>query len=239
MMPDKRFTILVPIYDEEDNIERLSETLNAYLSIAKVPSQVLFINDGSKDKSLALIKKACAEHADLHFISLAKNKGLSGAIKAGIQHTQTELIGYIDADLQTHPDDFNLLLEYADEFELVTGIRTGRKDSAVKNLSSKFANGYRKLFTKDGAIDTGCPLKVIHTKNAKDLPMFKGMHRFIPALIQMQEGKVKQIPVRHFPRIAGEAKYHLWNRLLGPFLDCWIFLWMKKRYINYKIEEQG
>ena len=79
-MPNKRFTILVPIYDEEDNIERLSETLNAYLSIAKVPSQVLFVNDGSKDNSLSLVKNACAKYEDLHFISLAKNKGLSGAI---------------------------------------------------------------------------------------------------------------------------------------------------------------
>ncbi|MEL6986443.1 MAG: glycosyltransferase family 2 protein [Bacteroidota bacterium] len=238
-MSEAKFTILVPIYDEADNMERLSKTLYEYIQKASLPTKVLFINDGSKDDSLSLIKKACHSYDGLHFISLAENRGLSGAIKAGIQFTETQFVGYIDADLQTHPDDFELLIPHINDFELVTGIRTGRKDSFVKNFSSKFANGYRKLFTKDGITDTGCPLKIMHTINAKEIPMFKGMHRFIPALIQIQNGKVKQIPVRHFPRIAGEAKYHLWNRLVGPFFDCWIFLWMKKRFINYQIAEKG
>jgi dolichol-phosphate mannosyltransferase len=89
--------------------------------------------------------------------------------------------------------------------------------------------------TGDGISDTGCPLKVLHTTYAKRLPMFKGMHRFLPALILLQNGKVEQIPVRHYPRIAGKSKYHLWNRLTGPFIDCFVYRWMKKRYINYQI----
>lgn len=238
-MKDYKLSILVPVYNEEENIDRLSQSLYDYLQVAAIPSKVLFVNDGSSDRSLELIKEACAKMEGLHFISLEKNKGLSGAIKAGIQFVDTEWVGYIDADLQTHPEDFNLLIPHIEEFELVTGIRTGRKDSTVKKWSSKFANGYRKLFTKDGIIDTGCPLKIIRSENAKNIPLFKGMHRFMPALIQIQNGKVKQIPVRHFPRIAGTAKYGLWNRIIGPFFDCWIFLWMKKRYINYKIEEKG
>jgi hypothetical protein len=92
------------------------------------------------------------------------------------------------------------------------------------------------MMTNDNAVDTGCPLKVIKTEYAKRIPFFTGMHRFLPALIMLQDGGTyKQIPVRHFPRIAGESKYHLWNRLVGPLKDCFAFRWMKKRYINYTV----
>ncbi len=122
---------------------------------------------------------------------------------------------------------------------MVMGIRTGRKDSLGKKLSSKIANSFRRMMTNDGIEDTGCPLKIIHTEYAKRIPMFTGMHRFLPALLQLQHGRVKQVPVRHFERTAGQSKFHLWNRLVSPFMDCFAFRWMKKRYINYTIEKEG
>jgi hypothetical protein len=140
---------------------------------------------------------------------------------------------------QTAPEDFNLLLEHIGEYDLVTGVRANRKDSFVKNMSSKIANGIRRAFTHDGMDDTGCPLKVIKTEYAKRIPMFKGLHRFLPAMILLQNGKIIQIPVQHFPRIAGQAKFGLWNRLLGPLSDCFAYLWMKRKYINYDVSKQG
>ena len=95
------------------------------------------------------------------------------------------------------------------------------------------------MMTHDGAKDTGCPLKVMWTDYAKRIPFFTGMHRFLPALIQLQEGRMMQIPVRHFPRTEGVSKYHLWNRLVGPFKDCFAYRWMRKRYINYQIGESN
>lgn len=95
------------------------------------------------------------------------------------------------------------------------------------------------MMTNDGVSDTGCPLKVMHTDLAKRIPLFNGMHRFFPALIMLQNQEVKQIPVRHYPRFAGESKYHLWNRLTGPFIDCFAYRWMKKRYINYSVNENN
>jgi len=90
--------------------------------------------------------------------------------------------------------------------------------------------------TKDGIEDTGCPLKILRTDYAKRIPLFTGMHRFLPALIMLQPGgTVKQVPVRHFPRVAGKSKYNLANRMVGPFIDCFAYRWMKKRYINYSI----
>lgn len=156
-----------------------------------------------------------------------------------VTNTLSDYVGYMDADLQTDPEDFNLLLKDIANYEMVTGIRANRKDSFFKNLQSKIANGYRRMMTNDGVADTGCPLKVMHTDAAKKMPLFNGMHRFMPALILLQNGKVKQIPVRHYPRMAGKSKYHLWNRLTGPFIDCFAYRWMKGRYINYAVDDSN
>ncbi len=234
-----KFTIVVPIYNEEDNMERLEATLAAYLPSAAVPACVLFVNDGSTDSSLEKIKDVCSRHPDFYYISLARNGGLSAAMKAGIDYACSPYVGYMDADMQTTPEDFNLLLKDIADYELVMGIRANRKDTGFKKLQSKIANGFRRMMTHDGVQDTGCPLKVMHTDYACRIPMFTGMHRFLPALILLQEGRVKQVPVRHFPRTAGVSKYHLWNRLVSPFMDCFAYRWMKKRYINYSIADNN
>jgi glycosyltransferase involved in cell wall biosynthesis len=233
------FTIIVPVYNEEDNLNRVEKELLAYTTIATKKTAILFVNDGSLDTSLAMIEAICDRNEAFGYISFKNNKGLSAAIKAGFDHVSTELVGYIDSDLQSSPEDFNKLLEHADTYELVTGVRANRKDSFVKNMSSTIANSIRRGFTNDGMDDTGCPLKVLKTQYAKRIPMFKGLHRFLPAMILLQEGKVIQIPVRHFPRVAGIAKFGVWNRLLGPLLDCFAYLWMKKKYINYTIASKG
>jgi len=224
------------VYNEEDNILRLEHELSTFLEKAPISTCILFINDCSSDGSLPLIQEACSRKSDFFYLSFLQNRGLSAAIKAGIDAAGSTYVGYIDADLQTSPDDFALLIPYIEEYELVMGIRTGRKDSFVKNMSSKIANSFRRAMTDDGVQDTGCPLKIIRTDFAKRIPLFNGMHRFLPALIQLQNGKVKELPVRHFERVAGKSKYHLFNRLIGPFKDCFAFRWMKKRYINYDIE---
>ena len=234
-----KLTIVVPVYNEEGNLERVETELLNYLKIASVPTCILFINDGSNDKSQALIESICARNEAFEYLLFKENLGLSSALKAGFDHVDSELVGYIDSDLQTAPEDFNTLLEYIDTHELVTGVRAIRKDSFVKNMSSKIANGIRRTFTHDGMQDTGCPLKVIKTDYAKRIPMFRGLHRFLPAMIMLQNGRVTQITVQHFPRIAGTGKFGLWNRLLGPLIDCFAYLWMKKKYINYEVEKSS
>ncbi len=234
---DYHFTILVPFYNEQENIQNLREKLAEFIEQSPVPACVMFINDGSKDNGLQLVEKVCREEKDFYYISLAVNTGLSGALKAGFDNCYSTLTGYIDADLQTSPMDFNLLLPYTEEYPLVTGIRANRKDSFFKKIQSRIANGFRRRMTGDDAVDTGCPLKIIRTVYAKKIPMFKGMHRFFPALIMLQYGgKVMQVPVRHFPRTAGVSKFNLGNRLISPFKDCFAYRWMKKRYINYIID---
>lgn len=238
-MTDLALTIIVPIYNEEESIEQFTVEMDKYLAETPVQSSVLFVNDGSTDNSQKLILEICKEKANYNYLELAKNCGLSTAVKAGIDACETNLVGYIDSDIQTTPLDFLKYFEFFPEYDLVNGIRANRKDTVVKKLSSKIANGFRKAMINDGIHDTGCPLKIIKTEYAKRIPFFDGMHRFIPALVQLQGGKVKQIPIRHFERYAGTAKYHLWNRMKKPFFDTFAFRWMRSRYINYDIKSNG
>lgn len=232
-------TVIVPVFNEEGNIERLHGELKKFLEVSLKKTKVLFVDDGSRDNSLEKIKEICKNSDSFSYCSFDRNYGLSAALKAGFDNSDTPLTGYIDADLQTSPFDFNILLEHIDEFDLVQGVRQDRQDSFVKNASSLIANNIRRLFTHDGMDDTGCPLKIIRTDFAKRIPMFNGLHRFIPAMVLLQKGRILQVPVRHFPRTAGKSNYNLWNRLLGPLMDCFAYLWMKKKYINYKVAESG
>lgn len=235
-----QFTIIVPVFNEEDNISHLEKAFADYLPKASRKACVLFINDGSRDGSLDALKRICETNEAFFYISFVKNCGLSAAIKAGFDYVDSPLVGYMDADLQTTPEDFNLLLKDIDSYSAVIGIRSRRNDSLGKRLQSKIANSFRRAMTHDGATDTGCPLKVFHSDAAKRIPMFKGMHRFFPALILLQDGgSYKEVPVRHFPRTAGVSKFSLWNRLLGPLNDCFAYRWMKPRYINYKVGENN
>ena len=230
-------TIVVPVFNEEESLPRLGDALSTYLAHTVVTCDVLFVNDGSSDGSLALLRKMCEQNKDFHFLSFVENRGLSAAIKAGFDHVEREWTAYMDADLQTTPMDFDLLWSERAPYDLVTGIRARRQDGIIKKFSSTFANNFRRFFTNDGISDTGCPLKIIKTDVAQKIPMFKGLHRFLPAMVLLQDGKIHQVEVRHFPREEGTSKFNVANRLLGPLADCFAYLWMKKKYINYEIGE--
>ncbi len=235
---NSKLTIIVPVFNEEESLPSFFSEMDKFIRVTPVTSQVLFVNDGSTDGSETILKKRCTSSDHYGYLTLDRNYGLSTAIKAGIDECKTSLIGYIDADLQTKPEDFLAYFEYFPQYDMVNGIRQKRKDSMVKRFSSKFANTYRRLMINDGIQDSCCPLKILKTSYAKKMPLFTGMHRFIPALIKLQNGTVKELPISHYPRYAGTSKYHLWNRLIGPFFDTFAFRWMRSRYISYKIAGQ-
>jgi len=236
---EESLTILIPVYNEESCIEPLAIEMNLFLSKVDIPTDVLFVNDGSIDNSGELIERVCEEDTRFRFISLKKNAGLSTALKAGIDTCTSTYIGYIDADLQTTSLDFLELLKYIKDYDLVLGYRKDRKDTIVKKASSFIANSFRQWLLGDTIIDIGCPLKLMRADIAKKLPFFKGMHRFIPNMVTLLLGSVKQIPVKHFPRYAGTPKYNLSNRLIGPFTDAIAFRWMQRRIIHYEIEKRS
>ncbi|QZT35728.1 glycosyltransferase [Halosquirtibacter xylanolyticus] len=229
-------TVIIPVYNEEESLPRVFNEVTQFINYPDKRVEILFVNDGSTDNSQEIIKEICTQSSPFHFIELQNNSGLSAALKAGIDFCSSPFIGYIDADLQTSPMEFMELMRYCESYEMVTGIRQNRKDSSTKVISSRVANTMRKWITNDGVSDTGCPLKILQRQTAKRIPFFKGMHRFLAALVLLQKGRVKEVPVTHYERIEGEAKYHFWNRLLGPFTDLIAFAWIKRRYINYKIK---
>jgi dolichol-phosphate mannosyltransferase len=238
IMPDSyKLTIVVPVYNEEDSLPKFKMEMDKYLKVTPVESKVLFINDGSEDSSLELIKKICCENDHYTYVALNKNYGVSTVFKTGIDSCDTPYFGYIDADLQTTPLDFLIYFEFLDKYQMINGIRDKRNDSLIKILSSKVANMFRRIMIKDGIKDTCCPLKIIDSRIAKELPFFNGMHRFVPALVQLKGGTVKQVKVSHYKRLAGKSKFNLFNRLAGPFLDTLIFIWMRKNNIFYQIAE--
>jgi len=235
----KFLVIVVPLYDEAESLPRLNTEMNKFLEQCSLDAGVLFVNDGSTDRSQAIIEDICRKDNRYHFIQLHQNSGLSAALKAGFDYCKSSWIGYIDADLQTAPMDFLELLKFTPEYDLVTGIRADRRDGFVKRMSSLIANSIRRMLIHDGITDTGCPLKIGRADFIKRLPFFHGMHRFIPALVMLLGGRVKEIKVRHFPRLEGKAKYHLGNRLVGPLMDTLAFRWMQNHFIRYKVAKQS
>ncbi|APG59491.1 glycosyltransferase [Christiangramia salexigens] len=233
------FTIIVPVYNEQDCLPHLFDELKAYLGKASVTTKVLFVDDGSSDRSPQLIKEFCLKTDHFNYLLFERNFGKGAALKAAFDHIDTPLLGYLDADLQTYPIDFEKLLPFAGKFDLVTGWRKQRKDTPVKRISSLIGNGVRNFFTKDHMHDTGCPLKIIKTNYAQNIPMFKGLQRFLPAMVLLQDGKIKEVEIPHYPRLAGESKYNFRNRFMGPLLDCFAYVWMKKSYISYKVSEKN
>lgn len=233
---DYEFTIVVPLYNEVENIGELEHRLGTFVSSCSLRTCVLFVNDGSTDGSLEKLADVCRRNPQFSYISFDRNYGLTAALKAGIDNTFSKYVGYIDADLQTDPEDFELLLRHIGEYSMVTGVRADRQDSFFKKMQSKIANSFRRMMTGDGAKDTGCPLKVLHTDVARKLPLFNGMHRFLPALVLLQKGaRYMEVPVHHHPRTAGRSKFGLGNRFWGPLADCFAYRWMRRRYIEYSI----
>ena len=232
-------TIIVPVFNEQENLPRVEQELSGFIKSVPLKTSVIFVNDGSSDKSPELIENICSSNNSFSFIHLKKNQGLSTALKAGIDQVNSRLTGYLDADLQTSPKDFMKLLPFTDSYDLVTGIRIRRKDTLVKKISSSIANSIRRSVTHDGISDTGCPLKIIRTDILKQVPFFNGMHRFLPALVLMVGGTVKEVPVTHYSRLSGKSKYHLFNRLWGPLADLLAFSWMRHNYIRYEIVKKG
>lgn len=234
-----QLTIAIPVFNEEGNLLALEEALAAYLPKCLMKACVLLVNDCSTDGSLEMIKAICGRHSDFFYICHTRRLGCSGAMKTAIDSIESEYMAYTDADLQTVPVEFNLMLPYASEYPLVAGVRSSREDGWRKRLQSRIGNGFRRMMTGDGARDSVCPMKVIRMDYARRLPMFNGMHRFLPALVMLQEGGCyKEVMVTHRSRTAGKSKFNMWNRLRG-FTDCFIYRWMRRNWVDYKRGENN
>ena len=223
-------SVVVPLFNEEENVLSLqSELMNA---LSGVDYEIIFVDDGSIDGTLGQIKAG----PRVRVIHFEKNAGQSAALFAGLQTARGATAVLIDGDLQNDPADIlRLLVEIERGADLVCGYRAQRKDTFMKRLTSWIANFVRSRFTKDGVRDTGCTLKAMKRECVRALVPFKGMHRFIPALIKGAGYRLVEIPVNHRPRKFGQSKYGLGNRAFRATIDMFGVRWLLARQLSYKI----
>ncbi len=226
-------SVIVPLFNEEENMSILQSELRA--ALAGTDHEIIFVDDGSIDRTAERIEQA----ANIRVIRFAKNAGQSAAIYAGLQAADGAVAILIDGDLQNDPADIpRLLAEISRGADLVCGYRAQRKDTFVKRVTSRIANAVRSRFTKDGVRDTGCTLKAMRRECVSALVPFKGMHRFIPALIKAAGYRLVEIPVTHRPRRFGQSKYGLGNRALSATIDMFGVRWLLSRRLNYKVRNR-
>ena len=223
-------SVIVPLFNEEENMSILQSELKA--ALAGIDHEMIFVDDGSIDRTLERIESA----PNVRVIRFEKNTGQSAAIYAGLQAAHGAITVLIDGDLQNDPTDIPRLLAEIDRgADLVCGYRARRKDTLLKRLTSRIANFVRSRFTKDYVRDTGCTLKAMRRDCVSALLPFKGMHRFIPALVKGAGYRLVEIPVNHRPRRFGQSKYGLGNRALRATIDMFGVRWLLSRRFNYKI----
>jgi dolichol-phosphate mannosyltransferase len=227
-------SVVVPLYNEEQSVAMLQRELAD--ALAGLDYEIIFVDDGSQDETVARI----AADPRTRVLRFEKNAGQSAAIFAGLQAIRSEVAVLIDGDLQNDPADIpRLLAEISRGADLVCGYRAQRKDTLLKRITSRVANFVRSRFTRDGVRDTGCTLKAMRRDCIGALVPFKGMHRFIPALVKGAGYRLVEVPVNHRSRRFGQSKYGLGNRALRATIDMFGVRWLLSRRLNYQLRDDS
>ncbi|MDO8140327.1 MAG: glycosyltransferase family 2 protein [Candidatus Brocadiales bacterium] len=234
MNPD--ISIIIPLYNEVVNIEPLGHSIIKAMQGRNY--EVVFVDDGSTDGSPKKLDEWCAQHTNFHTLHFKKNAGQTAAMDAGFKHAAGKFVVSMDADLQNDPADIPKLLEKLNTYDMVCGWRQKRNDPWIKRISSKVANCIRNKLSREDIRDTGCSLKAYRRECLGHIKLYNGMHRFLPTLFKMEGFTVTEIVVNHYPRKFGKSKYGISNRAFRAFADLLVVRWMKKRKLNYEVENE-
>ena len=227
-------SVVIPVYNEAENVRPLGERLKSALRDWPGELEILFVDDGSTDQTLELLKRAQESDPRIRIAHFRRNLGQTAAMAAGFRLARGRAVVTLDGDLQNDPAEIPRLAEMLKDWDAVCGIRVRRQDSWWKRLSSRIGNGFRNWVTGDDIVDTGCTLKAYRRECLERLELYQGMHRFLPTLLKMRGYRVIQVPVSHHPRRGGKTKYGTWGRLKKGFVDVWAVRWMKKNRIDYE-----
>jgi glycosyltransferase involved in cell wall biosynthesis len=230
-------SVVVPVYDEADNIEPLHRELDAALAGVEGAVEFIYVDDGSRDGSDERLLELAKRDQRVRVIRFDGNRGQSAALDAGFRAVEGEITVMLDADLQNDPADIPRLLEALDRADVVNGVRIERQDSWIRKISSWIANGFRNWVTRESVTDVGCALRVIRSSYLREVKLYRGMHRFLPTLLRMEGATVVEVPVSHRPRRHGVSKYGISNRLFVGIVDVFAVRWMQKRALRYRIKE--
>jgi dolichol-phosphate mannosyltransferase len=227
-------SVVVPVKNEEDNVEPLVREIVAALT-GKAEFEIVYVDDGSTDSTAAVLGRLRGELPNLKVIRHRTSCGQSQAVTSGVRAASYEWIATLDGDGQNDPADIPALIAaLADprqpaNLQLLAGWRNKRKDTWIRKLSSKVANGVRSTLLKDNTPDTGCGLKLFSRETFLALPNFDHMHRFLPALVLRNGGAVISVTVNHRPRERGDSKYGIHNRLWVGIVDLFGVAWLQRR----------
>lgn len=228
---------VIPVFNEEGNLVRLLSELQDVTQKIEHSYEVLFVDDGSSDGSLEVIKSLAQKNPEVKYLAFARNCGQSAALYAGFQAAKGEIIVTMDADLQNDPADIPALLAYYGRFDMVNGWRFNRRDTLAKRIGSKIGNGVRNRLTWESIHDTGCSLKVMNAAMVKRIKLFRGLHRFLPTLMRLEGARVIEVKVNHRERLHGVSKYTNLRRGIEGLYDVIAVRWMIKRHLKVECRE--
>lgn len=232
-------SVVVPAYNEEDNLAPLWDELRSVLGGLCLSWEVVFVDDGSHDRSAEVIRGFREHDARARLVRLKANAGETAATDAGFRAARGRWIVTMDADLQNDPADIPRLLTLLDRWDAVAGWRVNRAagDAAVRRISSRVANRVRNWLSDETIQDSGCTFRAFRRECLRGLTLYRGFHRFLPTLLKMRGFRVIEVPVNHRPRRFGRSKYGIMNRVFVAFADLLAVRWMKSRRLAYEVAE--
>ncbi len=230
-------TIILPVYNEAQNLPPLWAELEAALARLGAKAEVAFVDDGSTDGSADFVRGLARADERVRLVRLRANAGLTAALMAGFAAARGEIVVTMDSDLQFHAGDIPMLVGFMDRFDAALGVRARRDDPWLKRLSSRIANRIRTSVLQDEVRDSACTLRAMHRACIKAIAPYHGMHRFVPTLLKQAGFHVVEVEVRHRARRYGESKYGVRNRTMRAFADLLAVRWMRSRRIVYEVAE--
>ncbi len=235
-----RLSIIVPVYNEEDNVLPLAQETVAAMKGSGARFEIVFVDDASSDGTWAKIGEAREKFKKARGLRHLRNAGQSAALWTGIQATDSPLIATLDGDLQNDPADIPRMLRELEEFDFVCGKRINRQDSPVRVMSSVIARKVRQWALDADFEDTGCAMRVFKREALEGVFPFNGLHRFLPILVQNGGFRTYEMPVNHRARVAGISKYGIGNRIWRGIADLFAVRWYQARRIGHlEVEELG
>ena len=232
-------SIVVPVYNEAENLPLLWPEIQEALEPTGLQYEVIFVDDGSQDRSAEIVRGFRERDPRVRLVRLKANAGETAATDAGFRSVRGRFVVVMDADLQNDPHDIPAMLAQLDQWDAVTGWRVNRAagDSWVRRISSRIANRVRNTVSEDTIRDSGCTFRAFRRECLRDLVLYRGFHRFVPTLLKIRGFRVLEVPVNHRPRRFGESKYGIGNRALRAFVDLLVVRWMKDRQLRYEVAE--
>jgi dolichol-phosphate mannosyltransferase len=232
-------SVVIPVYNEEENLPPLWEELRSVLDPLGLSFEVVFVDDGSRDRSAEIIRGFRERDPRVRLVRLKANAGETAATDAGFKAAGGRFVVSMDADLQNDPHDIPAMLGHLEQWDAVTGWRVsrGEGDSVVRRASSRIANRVRNALSEETIQDSGCTFRAFRRECLRGLVLYRGFHRFIPTLLKMRGYRVLEVPVKNRPRRFGQSKYGVMNRVFVATADLLVVRWMKNRFLRYQVAE--